>query len=624
MTALGVWFSSGQPAIIAGHLVRVRRHPLLNVPLEMSCGQASTYWLTADNNTQWILKQFLPARRPQPAYVAMVASCVPQAPAFRCCWQRRVLTAQDLTASEDGFWSEELGMWLDGAILMPRLSGRSWGELLFDLCDGRTSMSQAERLVIARQLAEAIMLLELADASHRDLSAGNILIEPGNGELHLIDWDSLFHPALQFQPNTTEGTSGYIAPWAISNAQNSWCPHADRFALAVCMAEILTVAPGSSLHGDGSLFEQASLGRDSRKLDTLTSALQAVYPDAVDLFRNAWRAATFDECPSPADWLQILPELVSTGTNAILGRLPTTESLDHRTTMLMQLRRALREQRDDAVEPALLDDPDLERLLNGAERADLDRVRERLSTLRSLRTALERGDDEVIARLAKSPDLRVERLRSSEQLEIEWATERVQALEELEVAVQRGDDAAAKEAWWRAALLDCRIPPALDDAARVARWRQADVPTQSPPPPAPQPIKLSLSSPTELATQYVAARHTAQDAAADALRQAITSGDKEAIADAARIARREGTSVPDVPWDIIYEAEEQVTGLAELRDALQRGDPLQSALTWAKATSLWPQTINPADDMAGKAAFQFWGHTLWQKVTGRTTTADDP
>jgi len=305
MSPLEEWFSSNQSAIIAGHSMKLRRHPHIDVPLEIQRGQASAYWLAADDNSPWILKKFLPARQPQFTYLSMIGSRIPQEAAFRCGWQRQVLTPQDLTQSWNGFWSEALGVWINGTVLMPQLTGESWGNLLFKLAEGEIGLSANARFTIARKLVNMVLSLERANISHRDLSAGNILVDLSTGDLHLIDWDSLFHPVLQFQSNTTVGMPGYIPPWAMNDAQLSWCPRADRFALAICVAEILTVAPGTMLHGDGSLFEQQSLGRDRSKLVAVTSALQAVLPKAVDLFQITWGATTFDECPSPAAWLRI-------------------------------------------------------------------------------------------------------------------------------------------------------------------------------------------------------------------------------------------------------------------------------------------------------------------------------
>ncbi len=319
MTALEEWFNSKRGAIIAGHTMRPREQAPFKIPFEMMLGQATSYWLDADDNTTWILKRFLPAKQPQRSYVEAVAGCIPHLLELRCGWKRRVLTPHDLKPALGKFASQELGTWLDGTVLMPRLTGESWGDLLTGVAEGRIVLTPTERLAIARRLAEAIRQLELADISHRDLSTGNILVDRRSNELHLIDWDALFHPTLLFQQNTTMGTACYIAPW-INVATQSWCPHADRFALAVCLVEILTVQLGVTLHGEGSLFPQQALGRDAAVLSTANAALNTICTPAAVLFRTAWHARDFDACPSPADWLSVLPTTIPSPPVVVPGQ----------------------------------------------------------------------------------------------------------------------------------------------------------------------------------------------------------------------------------------------------------------------------------------------------------------
>jgi hypothetical protein len=335
----------------------------------------------------------------------------------------------------------------------------------------------ADRLAIAGWLAELISLLEMAECSHRDLSATNLLVDRRRGDLHLIDWDALFHPSLTFQPNTTLGTLGYTAPWAMQDASTSWCPGADRFALAICLAEVLTIAPGMALRGDGSLFDQAEVGRDAPAFQRVLAALKAVSPKAGDLFCAAWFAGSFTDCPSPAEWLAALVresapyELATPSAPHLQGAASAATRYQRLGRLVTSLRLAL--QRGDlvAIEAAIDQEPVLAKLLSADERARLAELRQRGETLAVVRWSLRTGDDEVIARASAAPALPTDGLRPSERWAIDQVARRRTALDELEGAVLTGDDDAIGALWRQAALLGAQVPAHLRASVRAARLR---------------------------------------------------------------------------------------------------------------------------------------------------------
>lgn len=270
--------------------------------LQEDKGRATSYW--GRDGSSWVLKRLHQSSVLEDDYLHAVANCLPPISAFRAGWRRTVLTWRALTPTPGGYWSDALSTWLDGAILMPRVGSNDCASVIEDLAGGESTYTAAHRMDLARRLAELILLLELADCSHRDLSAENLMVDAEPGRLLLIDWDSLYHLTLTYQPNTTLGTTGYIAPW-LADGLSSWCPRADRFALAVCLTAILAVGAGTVFY-EGSLFRQEELGRDDAKFRAVAMRLQSVCPPTVDLFQAAWRATSLDACPAPADWLRVL------------------------------------------------------------------------------------------------------------------------------------------------------------------------------------------------------------------------------------------------------------------------------------------------------------------------------
>ena len=176
------------------------------------------------------------------------------------------------------------------------------------------------------QLADCIAELEAGRCSHRDLSLGNVFYDAQKQRLYLIDWDCLYHPSLPFQPNTTFGTLGYVAPFLADGAgqysvRDSWTERADRFALSILIAEFLLTGPGSPVHEDGSLFSQAqlSVGWGSHLAQCL-NGLGEITPACARLLQVALDAREFGDCPAPGQWKTALSRARQTQQGARTDR----------------------------------------------------------------------------------------------------------------------------------------------------------------------------------------------------------------------------------------------------------------------------------------------------------------
>ena len=134
---------------------------------------------------------------------------------------------------------------IENTILMPLVRGSDWANVADKVRAGKINLTSEQRLLLCRNLSEKVSILERSNVSHRDLSSTNVFVDTNTWNVHLIDWDSIFHSSLTFPPNTTFGTNGYVAPFVRVNGSEDphirWRCGADRFSLAVLNVEFLCV-----------------------------------------------------------------------------------------------------------------------------------------------------------------------------------------------------------------------------------------------------------------------------------------------------------------------------------------------------------------------------------------------
>lgn len=271
-------------------------------------GQASVYFLLDENHKTWILKKFLPAKQPHKSYIGAIQALVPQHPGFESGFRRTVLERSSLASCTDGYFSQDFAGWLENSILMPVAPGSSWAEIADRIRDASLNLTRAQRVNLCEDLVLHIQKLENAHISHRDLSSQNVFIDDKLCHVHLIDWDSLYHPSLSMQPNTTYGTGGYVAPFVKSDIDKTWRKFSDRFSLAILITEFLTTTKGSLVKGDGGAFSQSEIdNRQGTNISRILSSLTNDHPQVSSLMKKALQAQSFEYTPSPTDWKAALP-----------------------------------------------------------------------------------------------------------------------------------------------------------------------------------------------------------------------------------------------------------------------------------------------------------------------------
>lgn len=299
------WLLSKSRASIEGiNLLPQENAFLKRTPLVVARGQAQAFYLRDDAKQVWILKKFLPGRNPDAQYIQAIQSLIPPHAGFESGYRRRVLSRS--SASGSGLPSG-LPEWIENTILMPLVKGSDWAHIADMVRAGKISLMPEQRLLMCRNLSEKIGVLESNDLSHRDLSSTNIFVDTNTWEVHLIDWDSLYHPTLTRPPNTTFGSNGYVAPFVRVNGSEdprvTWRGRADRFSMGVLNAEFLCVGRDSPVTGDGGLLDQDEIYNSGGSgISRIAGGLRQNFPHALALFERALRAGGFDECPGPDEW----------------------------------------------------------------------------------------------------------------------------------------------------------------------------------------------------------------------------------------------------------------------------------------------------------------------------------
>lgn len=301
------WLWGGQFIAIAGiDLLPLSVMEWPDTPVAFKSARAEVYYLVDPNDQLWVIKKFLTGGAGATLHRNSIQPLIPHRPGFEAGYLRKVLDQASLShraRSDPGF-----AAWIDQAVLMPAVCGQRWDELAHALKEGRQYLPRKHRVRLVRKLSEKINWLESQDMAHRSLSSTNIYVDVRDGDVHLIDWDTAFHPALSAPEPLRHGDPGYIAPFVkgrgMADARNTWRVGADRFSLAVLNAEILALDADVPLTGGAAICDQDELYNCRGPcLTAIREGLSDHFPRALRAFEQALAATGFEDCPAPADWL---------------------------------------------------------------------------------------------------------------------------------------------------------------------------------------------------------------------------------------------------------------------------------------------------------------------------------
>lgn len=177
------------------------------------------------------------------------------------------------------------------------------------------------RLAVAVHLARAVRRLHGSGLAHGDLSPNNVLCDPRDGRVTILDLDSLVVPG--FLPPQVDGTRDYIAPEILAG-RSTPSIETDRHALAVLLYQLLLFYhpfKGPKVYSDDPEEDlQLSLGDDALFIEHPTDdsnrppeifPLSIVGDGLADLFRRAFVEGLRKPSarPTAAQWEDLLVRL---------------------------------------------------------------------------------------------------------------------------------------------------------------------------------------------------------------------------------------------------------------------------------------------------------------------------
>ncbi len=274
-------------------------HPAVPALVWGQEGRHAVVYRMRNSHRDYALKVFRPVfRHPGLLETADALRTYREMPGMRVCDQT-VLTYEShpelITQYED----------LDYAMVMPWISGQTW----FDYLQTRDRLTLDQSRALAESTVWVLYALEMNNLAHCDLSSGNVIVDPKQNQIHLVDVEDLYSPWLEPPPMIPAGSAGYQHIQSASHGQ--WGPPGDRFAGALLMAEMLSWAHPDvrrAAYGE-SYFAPDELQRESERLDTLRGALRIYDEQFSEAFEEAWWADSLESCPSLKTWYDLLDAL---------------------------------------------------------------------------------------------------------------------------------------------------------------------------------------------------------------------------------------------------------------------------------------------------------------------------
>ena len=194
---------------------------------------------------------------------------------------------------------------LSFAVLMPWMDGDTW----HDIVSAAKPLERGAGLVLASAMASVLAGLEREELAHCDVAGTNVVVAPGGQSVELVDVEEMFGSRWPMPSNISFGTVGYTHP--VARSKGFWGAHADRFAGAVILCEMLAWHHPDvrASKFESSYFSDGEMGQDSERFQTLRRVLaKDRTPEMVKLLEQAWSSQTLAQCPSLADWRAVLQQ----------------------------------------------------------------------------------------------------------------------------------------------------------------------------------------------------------------------------------------------------------------------------------------------------------------------------
>ena len=149
----------------------------------------------------------------------------------------------------------------------------------------KKNLNDREKLIdLADQFLQMSKDLHTAGFSHGDLQHGNIMVNP-EGNLFLVDYDSMFVPGLEDMADEIKGLSGYQHPGR--NRQVYLNPKSDYFSELIIYTSILALAHHSGLWNELDMEDSETLVFSQEDFD---------YPEKSDVLSRFKHDSDLSDC----------------------------------------------------------------------------------------------------------------------------------------------------------------------------------------------------------------------------------------------------------------------------------------------------------------------------------------
>lgn len=207
------------------------------------------------------------------------------------------------------------------AVCMPWIEGTTWQEIVMT----KQSLLPEKSINLTCNFCRILVSLEQKSIAHGDLSPSNIIISPQQDQIELVDVEGMYAPNLSIPEALTPGSPGYAHK---SNTTGIWDPTSDRFAGAIILAEMLMASSpefGSLSYGE-SFFSPKEIQTDCQRYQKVKQTLRASYGSEIaDLFITTWQSSTLNDCPTFAQWQNVVCSVKETSQPILSDSSQKTE-----------------------------------------------------------------------------------------------------------------------------------------------------------------------------------------------------------------------------------------------------------------------------------------------------------
>ena len=188
------------------------------------------------------------------------------------------------------------------AVLMAWVAGETWQELVAGQVELRVDQSRT----LAAKFAHILTEMEARGIAHCDLSGPNIMVTLDPPSIALVDVEELYARTHTRPERLPAGSAGYAHRVA---AYGLWQREADRFAMAVLLAEMLGWCDERvrDRADEEHFFAPEELQQDTPKARLMEMVLHQCWGEGIAaLFARAWSSETLQNCPTAMEWLMAM------------------------------------------------------------------------------------------------------------------------------------------------------------------------------------------------------------------------------------------------------------------------------------------------------------------------------